>query len=329
MLNHPPINNRATLCPIPFLYRPFLQIFSHQTMSSLTVSATHSSTFSFQPISSHPQYYLPGGDLYIITKAIQFHIHRYFFKRESVHFWTIFEITPLVGFSPNFALDLSDMIKPDKLELFLSVMYNPKYNIYNLSMGQWFDIQSYASIWQFPEMYTLTEWEIETLWIKEINDPIATEMFRAYEIWQHKRYHQLLNRIYKEDSEWDQGSQPSVGVMLCCLSLGIRLAPIFLSLPYPHPIILFIPQITLCFHLFQIPWSPCDPSASLQPHVPLLTLIFLQSSPYSSFLIVSSCTINHPSPVSLLTRLLIPLCLTFPSCIVDQYGLPVILYKPQ
>ena len=55
------------------------------------------------------------------------------------------------------------MIKPDELKLFLSVMYNPKYNIYNLSMGQWFNVQSYASIWQFPEMYALTEQEIETL----------------------------------------------------------------------------------------------------------------------------------------------------------------------
>ena len=151
-------------------------------MSSLTVSATRSSSFSFQPISNHPQYYLPGGDLYIITKAIQFCIHKYFFERESVHFWTIFEVTPLVGSSPDFALDLSDEIKPDEFELFLSVMYNPKYNIYNLSMGQWFNIQICAGIWQFPEMYALTKWEIKKIQIKEMNNPVANEMFRAYTI---------------------------------------------------------------------------------------------------------------------------------------------------
>ena len=116
-------------------------------MSSLTVSTTYSSTFSFQPIRNHPQYYLPRGDLYIITKAIQFRIHKYFFEWESVHFWTIFETSSTVRSSPHFALDLSDMINPNKLELFLSVMYNPKYNIYNLSIGKWFDVQSYASIW--------------------------------------------------------------------------------------------------------------------------------------------------------------------------------------
>ena len=61
---------------------------------------------------------------------------------ESIHFWTIFETSPTIGSSPHFALDLSNMIKPDKLELFLSVIYNPKYNIYNLSMGQWFNVQA-------------------------------------------------------------------------------------------------------------------------------------------------------------------------------------------
>ena len=265
----------------------------HQIMSSFTISATHSSTFSFQPISNHPQYYLPGGDLYIITKAVWFHIHKYFFKRESVHFQTIFEITPLVGSSPNFTLDLSDMIKPDELELFLSVMYNPKYNIYNLSIGQWFDIQSYASIWQFPEMYALTKWEIKNLRIKEMNNPVATKMFRAYEIWQHERYHQLLNRIYEEDSKWDQGSQPSVGVMLCCLSLGIHLAPISLSLPYSHPIVLFIPRITLYFHLSWIPWSPCDPYP-----MPCLCLLY--------FLFLSFPSLTHPASCTLVTFLSMP-----------------------
>ena len=131
--------------------------FLHQIMSSLTVSATHSSSFSFQPISNHPQYYLPGGDLYIITKAVRFCIHKYFFEQESVHFWTIFEITPLVRSSPNFALDLSDTVRPNEFELFLSVLYNPKYSIYNLSMGQWFNVQIYAGLLQFPEMYALTE----------------------------------------------------------------------------------------------------------------------------------------------------------------------------
>ena len=50
-------------------------------------------------------------------------------------------------------------------------------------------------------------------------------------------------------------------IVLCCLSLGIHLAPISLFLPCLHPLILVVPQITLYFHLFWIPWSLCDPSA--------------------------------------------------------------------
>ena len=170
-------------------------------MSSLTVSTTHSSSFSFQPISNHPQYYLPGGDLYIVTKAIRFRVHKYFFERESVYFRTIFEITPLAGSSPNLALDLSDTVKPDEFELFLSVLYNPKYSIYNLSMGQWFNVQMYAGLLQFPEMYALTEREINKIRIKEENNPVANEMLQAYAIRQDEQYHRLLNRIYEGDSE--------------------------------------------------------------------------------------------------------------------------------
>ena len=203
------------------------------------------------------------------------------------------KLLPPLDLQPILPLTSLTMINPDELKLFLSIMYNPKYNIYNLSMGQWFDIQSYASIWQFPEIYTLTEQEIKNLWIKEMNDPVATEMLQAYEIQQHKWYHRLLNRIYEEDSKWDQGSQPSAGVMLCYPSLGICLAPISLSLPYSHPIILFIPQITLCFHLSQIPWSACDPYASSLPRV---LLLLISSISYSSCLVY----ISNPSPYVLL-----------------------------
>ena len=67
-------------------------------------------------------------------------------------------------------------------------------------------MQSYANIWQFPEMNALAKWEIKNLCIKEMNDPVATKAFWAYEIWQHEQYHQLLECIYKDDDEWDQGS---------------------------------------------------------------------------------------------------------------------------
>ena len=56
-------------------------------------------------------------------------------------------------------------------------------------MGQWFDVQMYAGLLQFPEMYALTEQEIEKIQIKEENDPVANEMLQAYAIRQDKRCH--------------------------------------------------------------------------------------------------------------------------------------------
>ena len=199
---------------------------SHRTMSFFCVSATFSSMFSFQPIHNHPQYYLPSGDLYILTQAICFHIYKYFFEHESVHFWTIFETSPIVGSMPGFSLDLSSTINPDELELFLSIIYNPKYNLYNLSIRQWFDVQTYASVWQFSRMYALAKREIENICIKEMNNPELVGAFRSYKLWQQQWYEQLLGNIYEED-KWDQGRAAEVRFGLVLATFLLNLEPDF------------------------------------------------------------------------------------------------------
>ena len=109
-----------------------------------------------------------------------------------------------------------------------------------------------------------------------------------------------LQVVLPDTESFENGQESLVMgvIVLCCLSLGVHLAPISLSLPYSHPIVLFIPQITLCFHLSQIPWSPCDPYALPLPCV-LLLLIF--SIYYSSFLVY----ISNPSPYALLISVLL------------------------
>ena len=86
--------------------------------------------------------------------------------------------------------------------------------------------------------------------------------------------------------------------LLCCLSLGVCLAPISLSLPYSCPIVLFIPQITLYFHLSWIPWSLCDPYAS---PLPCVLLLLISSISYSSCLVY----ISNPSLYALLVSVLL------------------------
>ena len=110
-------------------------------------------------------------------------------------------------------------------------------------------------------------------------------------------------------------------ILLCCLSLGICLAPISLSLPYSHPIILFILRITLCFHLSQIPWSPCDPCALPLPHV---FLLLISSISYSSCLMYISNSSLYALLISVLLifhRLLIYplLCLLLISNLCFQH----------
>ena len=101
-------------------------------------------------------------------------------------------------------------------------------------------------------------------------------------------------------------------LVLCCLSLDICLAPISLSLPYFYPIILFIPRITLYFHLSQIPWSLCDPYALPLPCV--LSLLIFSISYSSCFMYIS-----NPS----LYALLISVLLIFHHLLI--YPLPCLL----
>lgn len=74
-------------------------------------------------------------------------------------------------------------------------MYNPKYNLHNLSVRQWFNVQTYASVWQFSEIYALAEREIKKICVKEMNDPELSEAFRSYELQQQQCYKQLLENI--------------------------------------------------------------------------------------------------------------------------------------
>ena len=169
------------------------------TMTSLTIPTQLSYNTHFHLIHDHDQFYLPGGDFYIIIKDIRFRVHKYFFERESTHFRTIFKNSPIVGSTSQLALNLSDTIEPDVFELLLGIIYNRQYNLYNLTIGQWFDVQTYAHIWQFPEMYSLTVREIEHIRIKEETNPDAIEAFKSYEIRQHRQYERLLENMYAED----------------------------------------------------------------------------------------------------------------------------------
>ena len=71
----------------------FLSIIFSITMSvSLYVESTSSQAVNTCPnspallIHNHHEYYLPGGDLFLLSDATLFRVHSYFFTRES-RFW--------------------------------------------------------------------------------------------------------------------------------------------------------------------------------------------------------------------------------------------------
>ena len=106
-----------------------------------------SSPYSNMPLFSSPEpivnsgdYYLPGGDLYILIQDTMFWIHQYFFNRDSSLFQMQLECYENDVFDPTqTGTTHSDAIMffnnpyttPHTFSQFLSVIYNPKYNLYN------------------------------------------------------------------------------------------------------------------------------------------------------------------------------------------------------
>src|SRR5271155_3461826 len=68
-------------------------------MESITTNPTSSSSSNTHPnsltltIRNHFEYYIPGGDLFILVDDTLFHVHSYFFHRESIDWRNLLETT--------------------------------------------------------------------------------------------------------------------------------------------------------------------------------------------------------------------------------------------
>ena len=108
------------------------------------------------------QYYLPGGDLYILVQNTMFRIHRYFFMHNSALFQTRLECYKNDIFDPTqTGTTCSDAIMffnnlyttPHTFSRFLSIIYNPKYSLYDeYTQQDWNDILLIATAWGFQEI---------------------------------------------------------------------------------------------------------------------------------------------------------------------------------
>ncbi|TFK26268.1 hypothetical protein FA15DRAFT_297983 [Coprinopsis marcescibilis] len=107
-------------------------------------------------ISHHKEYFLVGGDLYILINTTMFRIHSYFFRREAKNFYSKL-LDPTSpgeqkhGTSENTAI-IVENATIQQFERFLWVFYNPLYDIYQADISDWFSILRLAHEWDFPNV---------------------------------------------------------------------------------------------------------------------------------------------------------------------------------
>ena len=131
------------------------------------------------PITRHHQYYLPGGDLFILIDNTLFRVHKYFFERESKTFFTQPYMDPNAdvplgdyGFHPIIIHD----VEIAEFEQFLWVFYNPRLSIYENTTENWLHITRLATLWGFEEVLVLALRERHKI------EELLSEPFRQQEI---------------------------------------------------------------------------------------------------------------------------------------------------
>ena len=132
------------------------------------------------------KYYLPGGDLYILVHNVMFRIHRYFLQRDSALFQERMAYIENDPFNPEpTGTTRSDAIMffehkhttPRTFSLFLSIIYNPKYNIYypEYTRQDWFSILYVATQWSCHEIERVAMQQINIIDGNDVRIPSPTD----------------------------------------------------------------------------------------------------------------------------------------------------------
>src|SRR5271155_2507288 len=116
----------------------------------------------------HPNYYLPGDDLFILVIDTLFRVHSYFFVRESTRWLHLLRNTDL-GRNPHNPVVLSTEFNinppstPHTFALLLWVFYNPYYYVFDTSIEDLWDIEVYATHWEMQNVLSLIDQELHRL----------------------------------------------------------------------------------------------------------------------------------------------------------------------
>ena len=134
------------------------------------------------PISNlchHPNYYLPGGDLYIQIDDTLFCIHSYFLIRESSRWLHLLRNTTQGRHTHNpivlsHEFNISPPSTPRTFALFLWVFYNPYYCVYDVSIPTWWTIEVYAIYFGMRNILDLIDRELRRLEYQRSSTPWGT-----------------------------------------------------------------------------------------------------------------------------------------------------------
>ncbi|TFK21222.1 hypothetical protein FA15DRAFT_758867 [Coprinopsis marcescibilis] len=127
---------------------------SKRNGSSNSAGKTDDSKMKF--IKHHSEYYLQGGDLYIMIDTTMFKIHSHFFSREARNFDANVadansSHATKQGTTENTAIIVENATIRE-FEKFLWVFYNPIYDSYQTDLADWFSILRLAHEWEFPSV---------------------------------------------------------------------------------------------------------------------------------------------------------------------------------
>ena len=145
--------------------------FAAQSTPSTSTSSSPAPPRPNSPLTSlsqHPDYYLPGGDLFIQINDTLFSIHRYFLIRKSIR-WVEFLCHTTQGTSTNDPIILVESFEivpiptVESFSKFLWVFYNPDYSYLNTPVETWWTIEAYATYFQMESVLRLVHRELHTI----------------------------------------------------------------------------------------------------------------------------------------------------------------------
>ena len=159
-----------------------------QSVTTHNDSTPHSDTRPNSPvlvIRNHPDYYLPGGDLFVRIDDTLFRIHSYFLIREAQAWRNLVGSTrkgktatdPIVL---NEDLYLAPRITANNFAHLLWVFYNPRYVSYDNTEEVWLQIQQLAIQWGMNEVMDLAYYELDKIEISHLEHYNSTRPWEDF-----------------------------------------------------------------------------------------------------------------------------------------------------